>query len=128
MRLAFPGDVVRAQDLDRAGFGLDRTRIVHQQPNPVGGQARTDFVGGLVIVVAKDGEAAPGKSLQGNQGLGQGAAQLLPARNAHVAAPEGLVGIQRRLDSASEGRENRRPRLERLIPRELAAPAGCGAY
>ena len=73
MSFAFPAYVVGAHDLHRSGFGLHRAGVVHEQPDVVGRETRTNFVRGLVIVIAEDGKAASGKLLQGEQGLGQSA-------------------------------------------------------
>ena len=59
--LALPGDVVGPDDLDRSRGGLGHPRVVIEKTDAVGGKARLDFVRSLVVVVAEDREATPGK-------------------------------------------------------------------
>ena len=62
MLASIAADVVSSDDLHRPSLGVDRARLVHQEPDAVGLEARADFIRGLVVVIAEDGEQAVEKA------------------------------------------------------------------
>ena len=93
MLAAIAADVIGADDLHRPSLGLHRACFVHQKPHAIGLEPRAHFVGGLVIVVAEDGEALSRQLAQGREGLGQGPRRRVALHGEKVTCEKDQIRI-----------------------------------